>query len=191
MEDKKLLRLLHKDPNAGMEQLIDQYTGLVYTVVKGKLADFYHVSSDIEDCVADVFSKFYMNLSEYDPKISSIRSYLCVIARNHAINLAEKRGRRGGISIDDEAFLIETIETQTVDIAFDERELCREVLKAVKDLGEPDASIVFRKFYYGQSSKEIALALGLSVSNVDTRTHRALNKLRKLFGGNEYEENNA
>lgn len=31
MEDNKLLRLLHKDPNAGMEQLMNQYTGLVYS----------------------------------------------------------------------------------------------------------------------------------------------------------------
>ena len=36
-----------------------------------------------------------------------------------------------------------------------------------------------------QSSKDIAKAVGLTVSNVDTRTHRALNKLRKMFGGNE------
>ena len=42
MEDKKLLRLLHKDPNAGMEQLLNQYTGLVYTVVKSKLMWVLH-----------------------------------------------------------------------------------------------------------------------------------------------------
>ena len=84
MEDNKLLRLLHKDPNAGMEQLMNQYTGLVYAVVKSKLDDSYYVSSDIEDCVADVFSKFYAELSDYDPKISSIKTYLCVIARNQA-----------------------------------------------------------------------------------------------------------
>ena len=41
MEDNKLLRLLHKDPNAGMEQLMNQYTGLVYAVVKSKLDDSY------------------------------------------------------------------------------------------------------------------------------------------------------
>mgnify|MGYP003293421184 CR=1 FL=1 len=41
---------------------------------------------------------------------------------------------------------------------------------------------------YGMGEKsivEIADALKLTVSNVDTRTHRALNKLRKLFGGKE------
>ena len=64
-------------------------------------------------------------------------------------------------------------------------ELRREVIKAVEELGEPDSSIIFRKFYYGESSKDIAKAVGLTVSNVDTRTHRALNKLRKMFGGNE------
>ena len=43
MEDNKLLRLLHKDPNAGMEQLMNQYTGLVYAVVRSKLDGSYKV----------------------------------------------------------------------------------------------------------------------------------------------------
>ena len=73
MEDKKLLRLLHKDPNAGMEQLLNQYTGLVYAVVKSKLDGSFYVSSDLEDCVADVFSKFYTELADYDPAKSSIK----------------------------------------------------------------------------------------------------------------------
>lgn len=90
MEDNKLLRLLHKDPNAGMEQLMNQYTGLVYAVVKSKLDDSYYVSSDIEDCVADVFSKFYAELSDYDPKISSIKTYLCVIARNASSHVTKR-----------------------------------------------------------------------------------------------------
>ena len=72
-----------------------------------------------------------------------------------------------------------------IDSELADEELRREVIRAVEDLGEPDSSIIFRKYYYGESSKEIAKATGLSVSNVDTRTHRALNKLRKMFGGNE------
>ena len=43
MEDNKLLRLLHKDPNAGMEQLMNQYTGLVYAVVRSKLDGSYYI----------------------------------------------------------------------------------------------------------------------------------------------------
>ena len=185
MEDNKLLRLLHKDPNAGMEQLLNQYTGLVYAVVKSKLDDSYYVSSDIEDCVTDVFSKFYAELSDYDSKISSIKTYLCVIARNHAINVAKKRSLEGGISLDDEQSLLQIADDVMIDSELADEELRREVIRAVEDLGEPDSSIIFRKYYYGESSKEIARATGLSVSNADTRTHRALNKLRKMFGGNE------
>ena len=185
MEDKKLLRLLHKDPNAGMEQLLNQYTGLVYAVVKSKLDGSYYVSSDLEDCVADVFSKFYTELADYDPAMSSIKSYLCVIARNHAINVAKKRSLEGGISLDDEQSLLQVADDVMIDSELADEELRREVIRAVEDLGDPDSSIIFRKYYYGESSKEIAKATGLSVSNVDTRTHRALNKLRKMFGGNE------
>jgi hypothetical protein len=41
MEDKKLLKLLYKDPSAGMEQLMDQYGGLIHAVIKGKLSESY------------------------------------------------------------------------------------------------------------------------------------------------------
>ena len=115
----------------------------------------------------------------------SIKSYLCVIARNHAINVAKKRNLEGGISLDDEQSLLQVADDVMIDSALENEELRREVIKAVEDLGEPDSSIIFRKYYYGESSKEIARAIGLSVSNVDTRTDRALNKLRKMFGGNE------
>lgn len=184
MEDRKLLRLLHEDPNAGMERLLNQYTGLVYAVVKSRLNGSCCVSSDIEDCVADVFTKFYTALSDYDPEISSIRSYLCVIARNLAINIAKKRSLEGGIFFDGEQPLLWVADDVTIDSELADEELRREVIRAVEGLGEPDSSIIFRKYYYGESSKEIARAVGLSVSNVDTRAHRALSKLRKMFGGN-------
>lgn len=185
MDDNKLLRLLRKDPNAGMEQLMDQYTGLVFSVVRSKLADSYYVSSDIEDCVADVFSKFYTELSDYDPTILNIKAYLCVIARNHAINVAKRRCREVGISHDAEQSLTLSADDVMIESELADDELRREVIWAVEGLGEPDSSIIFRKFYYGESSRQIAKATGLTVSNIDTRTHRALRKLRKMFGGNE------
>ena len=144
MEDKKLLRLLHKDPNAGMKQLLKQYAGLVYAVVKGRLKGSYCVSSDIEDCVADVFSKFYTDLSGYDPALSSIKSYLGVMARNHAANVAKRRNLEASISLDDEAFFLQ-IADETVADESAEEELRGKVIEAVEGLGEPDSSIIFRK----------------------------------------------
>ena len=163
---------------------MNQYTGLVYAVVKAKLDNYYCISSDIEDCVADVFSNFYIQLFNFDPEISSIKSYLCVIARNHAINIAKKRNFIKSISLDDEESPLQIAEDFIIDSELTDDELRCEVIKAIEDLGDPDTNILFRKFYYGESSKDIAKAIGMSVSNVDIRTHRALNKLRKMFGGN-------
>ena len=65
------------------------------------------------------------------------------------------------------------------------KELFSAVLREIEALGEPDSQILFRKYYLAQSSKHIAEQMNLSVSNVDTRAHRALVKLRTKFGGKE------
>ena len=57
------------------------------------------------------------------------------------------------------------------------------VFEAIKDLGELDSEIIIRKFYLSEPSKKIAKKLGMTVSAVDTRTHRALKKLREILGG--------
>ncbi|MBQ7060184.1 MAG: RNA polymerase subunit sigma-24, partial [Clostridia bacterium] len=56
---------------------------------------------------------------------------------------------------------------------------------AINGLGEPDREIVVRKYFLNEPSKSIAKRLDMSVSAVDTRTHRALKKLKKLLGGQE------
>lgn len=186
MNDKKLLQLLKQNPTAGIEQLMNQYTGLLYTVVKGRLKETYHLSSDIMDCVADVFSKFYTELDNYDPNASSIKSYLCVMARNHAINIAKKRSRQQkDYSLDDEENVIHIADNVEIESEIEGAELRKTLFDAIEALGEPDSSIIFRKYYYGESSKEISKAVGLNVSTVDTRAHRALTKLRKIFGGKQ------
>ena len=108
------------------------------------------------------------------------------MARRRAIDVFRKRERaHGEISTDDAECFIQLAADER---ELDEAELRREVLDAVRGLGEPDASIIIRKYYLGESSVQIADALNLTVSNVDTRTHRALNKLRKLFGGERDEK---
>ena len=182
MDDKKLLRLLRTDPNTGMEKLIEKYAGLVYAVVTRALPDPCDFTSELEDCVSDVFSEFYLDLDRYDPRLSSIKTYLCVIARNNAVDLL--RRRKIHLSLDDADIIFPGAEgSPEADVM--KKQLRSDVLKAVQEMGEPDRTILLRKFYYLQPSKDIARDLGMTVSNVDTRTHRAIAKLRKMFGGDQ------
>lgn len=174
MGDAELLDLLRKNPEKGLKALIAQYAGLVYAVVRRNLPEAL-CAADAEDCAAEAFNEFYLDLDKYAPSKGSIKAWLCVIARHNAIDLARRntavlpldeeiRADIGGISLESD---------------LEERELRRAVLSEVKSLGEPDREILLRKFYLGESSKEIAARLKMSVSNVDARTSRAVEKLRK------------
>ncbi len=183
MDDIKLLNLIKTDPSNGIKQLMNQYSGLIYSIVKNRISDVC-ISSDIEDCVEEVFCEFYMGVEKYDYRISSIKSYLCTIANYRATNVYKARKRNlADISLDDENVWIEIKEEKSVEHYILSNEQRKEILKEIKALGEPDSTIIFLKFYIGETSKQISKRLGLTVSNVDTRTHRALKKLKEKLGG--------
>ncbi len=85
MRDGYLLKKLNSDPENGIALLIKEYGGLVYSVVNGRLGSGEFCSEDIENCVSDVFSEFYMALPSYSPDKGSISGYLCVIARHNVL----------------------------------------------------------------------------------------------------------
>lgn len=171
MRDTELMGLLRENPEKGLKALTTQYGGLVYAVVRRSFGEASN--ADIEACAADVFAEFYLELDKYDPSKGSIKAWLCVIARHNAVDAARKT--KETLPLDEEVLS----EASSVEGELEENELRRAVLSEVKNLPEPDREILLRKFYLGESSKEIAKRLKMSVSNVDTRTIRAIERLRK------------
>ena len=185
MQDDELINILKTDPNTGMTLLLKQYAGLVYSIARHKLAGQSFCDADIEHCVADTFSEFYCDLDKYDNAIGSIRSLLCVIARNNAFDCLRRYKKTAGtLSLDNETVAEPVDDHFSIEEELITREFRAELLQEIKSLGEPDCTILLRKYYFNESSKEIAATLALTVSTVDTRTHRAIHKLRNKFGGN-------
>ena len=178
MKDAELLELLRSDPYEGMKALTRLYAGLIYSAVRARLPESGFGSAEAEDITADTLSAFYLSLDRFRLERCSIKSYLCVMARNKATDHLRRR-RIAVLPIDD------ADADDGIDIAegVEENELRERLLSEIKRLGEPDSSIIMRKYYIGQSSKEIASDLGLTPGNVDTRAHRAIKKLREIFGG--------
>ena len=184
MNDSELIKLLKKDSEQGLAELMKSYTGIVCYVIKGASSLFS--SEDIEEIASDVFFDFYRNIKKYDPSLGNIKTFLCVTAKHKAIDLARKRAHENGnISIDDEETFLQFSEDFAVDEEFFGKEERRELFREIVALGEPDREIITRKFFFRESSKNIAERLGLTAANVDVRTHRALAKLREKIGGNE------
>ncbi|MBQ7875555.1 MAG: sigma-70 family RNA polymerase sigma factor [Oscillospiraceae bacterium] len=183
MRDIELLEKLHKEPNAGMDILMKQYSGLVYTVVKGMLSPAFG-NADIEDLVSDIFCEFYFDLPKYSPELGSIKSWLCVMARHSTVDFIRKhKNEKEEVSVDD-PFFPPCGESGPED-DYELFELRKRIFDEINLLGEPDREIIIRKYLLFESSKDIAKRLGLTVSNVDTKTHRIIKKLRKKFGGDD------
>lgn len=181
MDDRELKLLLEKDPEDGIRELIRQYGGLAYSVVTGRAGSMAG-AEDIEECVSDVFFEVFRKRESFDPGKGSLKAFVAVVARRRAINLYRKTARDAGRRT--EAGLPEETAEPGFEDALIGAEERRSLLETIRSLGEPDSSIIFRRYYFGQKSKEIAADLGMTPGAVDTRLNRALGKLRTMLGGN-------
>ena len=183
LNDRELIAILRGDPNEGLRLLTSAYGALVFSVVRGGAPGASE--RDLEECAADAITEFYFSLDSFDFSKGSVKAYLCMIARHNAVDLSRKAGRAARFEQpigEDE----EIGEGETAEETFFEEEDKKELIAAVKALGPPDSEIIVRKFYFGQTAKEIARKLGITPGNVDVRVHRALKKLRiALEGGSE------
>ena len=183
MEDHALLSLMKAEPEKGIEQFMEQYTGLVYAIVSGRTGSSAS-NEDIEECVSDVIFEIFRKADTIDLEKGSLQAWTSVVARNRAVNLFRKtvRERDRSAPSADLTPLADTADTEQAVLEADER---RRLLTAVESLGEPDSTIIFRKYYFGQRSREIAEDLNMTASAVDTRLSRAMKKLRTIWGGKE------
>ena len=181
MDDRELLRILETDPESGIRQMMQRYAALAYSIVAGR-AGSAASAEDIEECVSDVFFEVYRQRERFDPEKGSLRAFISVVARRRAINLFRKTARDALRRADIPLPEGETDSFEETLIGAEER---RSLIEAVRSLGEPDSQIIFRRYYFGQRSKEIAADLGMTPGAVDTRLSRALGKLRSVLGGKD------
>lgn len=187
MFDSALLELIKTDKNKGLLNLIDQYTPLVYTVVKSKISSVC-AEEDIEETVSDVFNAFYNQVENVDLSKGSIGAYLVIIAKRKAVDVYRKASKNTQINLlNDENEAIDLPDSFNLEDEVQKKELKKQLLSIINSLGEPDSTIIIHRFYLGESSKDIALVTGLSDDNVRKRLSRALRKIEKELKGVKYE----
>lgn len=175
MDDTELIEKLKNDPEEGVRELVRLYGGLLEAVVRGAGLE----GADAQAVAADTVSEFWLGLDGFDPKRGTVRGYLASMARHNALDFL--RARRPSEPLDEASPDPQPGPEERAQ----EAQRRREVLEAVKSLGEPDREIVVRKYYLAQSSARIGRALGVTADNVDVRAHRAVKKLKKQLGEEE------
>lgn len=184
MSDRELVELLRKNPDKGLEEMMTLYMGLVYAIVKNKIA-LYYSKEDIEECVIDVFHEMYKQRHALDSSKGSIKGFIAVIAKRKAISLYRSVENKKGMTVSLEEDYSEPLGPAQIaaEQIMMEKEQTKEIIDFIRSLGEPDSEILIRKYYFGQSTRSIAQDLGIRENTIDKKISRGRNKLRELLGG--------
>ena len=178
MTEKQMILGLHAGNEHALDVVIDQYSRLLWSIARPILRNIGTVE-DMEECVADAFIQLWRNRETIIESHGGIKSWLCTVVKCKAIDCYRKTVRKSEISIDEQlsAFRAGLVD-QTLGAV-----LQRELLAAVNAIGEPDHEILLRRYYYQQKPKDIALALDLTVKQVENRLFRAKQLLRSRLEG--------
>ena len=154
----------------GFAELYERTFPRVYAYVASLLRD----SSAAEDVTAQAFERAYRKRRSYRAARGSMDAWVFGIARNAALDELRKRKRRAKLEGDPEDVHAPPPEDHA-DMAI-RRETVR---AALASLDGRERDLIALKFAGGLSNGEIAGVLRMSESNVGTRLHRTITKLRE------------
>lgn len=172
MTDRELIELYDRRDESAVKHTKQNYGRLL----AGLARNFLRSEQDVEECVDDVLLAVWNNIPPDRPE--NFTAYLCRIAKNLAIKRlrdasAQKRVPEAVTNIDE---LYETLSAgETPESAFDLQLTAGIINRFIGSLTGEKRYMFVRRYWYGDSVKDIAAALDESESKVKT----ALFRLRK------------
>lgn len=185
MDDKKILALFFQRTEAAISAVAKKYGTRLHLTAKNILHDHH----DAEECVNDTYLALWNSIPPQRPH--PLLSYASRITRNIAMNrLRDSRApcRRSeyDLSLDE---LADCIGNVSLEEEMDVRLLGQCINAFLGTLSRENRSIFLRRYWYGDSVKEIATAYFLSENTVSVRLNRIRSKLKAfLIQEGYYEE---
>ncbi len=171
---KKAMESLKKGDKSFFDVVYDQTFKLVYQVIYGIIKDPEKTNDLVQETYMKVLEKIHLYKENNSPK-----AWICMIARNIAINKYNQDKRCINIDIEDlnkvDNTKEKTIDTPIMDLA-------------LKILDPEEYQIVMLLVVNNMTRKECAEIFNLSISGVTWKLNNALKKLKKaLEEGDENE----
>ena len=176
MQESDIIEKLKQKSPDGAEELVSHYGPLMKYVIKPILAN----EQDREECLSEAVIRILEKVHLYDEQRGSWTAWITAVTRSVALNKL-----RSLASPYEEVEL--TAETPSMEPTPEERilqqERQRELRDAVDQLSQKDRMIFYRKYYYLQTTAQIASEIGMTERAVEGRLYRIKKRLRKLLGG--------
>jgi RNA polymerase sigma-70 factor, ECF subfamily len=161
-----------QEKGLAFDQLYRESRDDVYAYAAGLLRD----RAAAEDVTATAFERAYRKRSRFDADRGSPRAWLFGIARNAALDELRRRGRQAQMNAEPE-----DLAGLGTPHPAERSELRLALAGAIGSLAGGERELIALKFFAGLSNTEIGRVLSTSESNVSTKLHRTINKLREVL----------
>lgn len=175
MQENTVERLLIEKNEQGMDALLLHYGPLMRYII----APILQNPQDREDCLSEVSMRVWEKIGQFDGEKGSFHAWLTAITRNTALNHARKASGSSAEELSES--------TPSPELSPEEALLKKERQEALKTalsrLSYKDRLLFYRKYYYRQSTAQIAAELGMTERAVEGKLYRVKKQLRKSLGG--------
>lgn len=181
LRDKKIIKLLQKKDEKGLSAFSEKYEKLLTYIATGILGNN---KEDVEECVNDTYLKVWNHIDEFDLDKASLKTYSSVIVRNTAINRLRKISKMKGTAQKEELtdIVADYVDyRQNVEAKMVQKENMEALQSVIRNLKKKDREMVLRRYYYFQSSKEIAFYMGMSINAVDSKLSRLRKQMKQEY----------
>ena len=173
MDNKEIVELLFRRDERAVEELRQKYEGLCLRIAGNLLAQ----REDAEECVSSAWFEVWNSIPPARPE--DLRTYLCRIVRNIAINRlkynsAEKRSPALAVSLEELA--------DCVPAAVESDRLLAETISLfLRNQDEAHRRVFIRRYWYGDTVEMIAESCRMNSRTVATYLFRTRNRLREYL----------
>ena len=183
MEDVRILQLFFTRREEALRQTQQSYGKLMHSIALNILSD----PRDAEECVNDALLSMWQSIPPAAPE--NLKAYAAKAVRNNAFNRykANRAAKRGGGTMTE---IYEELENclPNNDSAEDiilRRETLRAVNRFLTDQPERERNIFLRRYFFAESTDEIAAAYGIKNAAVRLILSRTRAKLKKYLAKEE------
>ena len=179
--DHDIIEFLAAKDERAVALMAERYEKLIRYIAVTILGDR---SESVEECINDVYMKIWMKGHLYDFEKASFKTYLTAVTRNAALNHLRKLKQLEELEGLDES---DTIQSEYIDYRqnVEQQMIFQEEVQALnrilRELKKKDKELVLRRFYYLQSTRQIAAAMEMSENAVDSKLSRLRKKITKRY----------
>ena len=169
MDEQKIINLLKNKNQTGLLALIENYSGILYSVISKTLINHPYLH---EEVLNDTLLAIWDNIESYDANRSSFKNWSASVARYKAIDALRKEIKHSYIQLHPECSNHAEQEYNNV--------LIKEIFSYLSD---EDRELFVSLFLDGYSYEELSHNLGVTKNSLYSRVKRGRQKLKKEFKG--------